>query len=209
MDGERLREAVETAKATQLRRLDSGKLLIALTDADLGRERVLATAAASAHATAETFYEWAAAESNDAAREAFEEGAERADARYDRVIAHLDRSEPPETSNSMHAYLRGLDETAARAAAGLIGRSLVDARMHTQVVSFFINEGDRALTDLFRDLKAEIQDELIVGVDLLDRVCAEDDWAHAQSAAERTIQEAYDDYADSLARMGLDPKPIC
>lgn len=210
MDGQTFREAVESAKATQLNRLGSEKLLVGLTDASLDRESVLSVAADSEYAAAETFRAWAQDETAGAARDAFEAVHEQEQAHYERVVAHLPGHDPPGAGGPMHAYLRGLEGAIERVGAGLVGRPLVSTRAHTQVIGFFVNEADSGMADLFRDLKAETSEELDRGLATLTALCAdEDDWARASATAEYAIQVAYDDYADALDGLGLDPRPIC
>ncbi|MFB6295385.1 MAG: rubrerythrin family protein [Halobacteriales archaeon] len=210
MDARTFREAVASAKATELNRLGSGNLLVALTDASLDRESVLAVAADSEYAAAETFRAWADDEPVGAAREAFEAVHEQERDHYERVVAHLPDHDPPEPGGPLHAYLRGLEGAIERAGAGLVGRPLVSTRAHTQVISFFVNEADEGMADLFRDLKAETGEELDRGLDVLSTLCdGEDDWERARATAEYAVQVAYDDYADALDGLGLDPRPIC
>jgi hypothetical protein len=110
----------------------------------------------------------------------------------------------------MHAYLRGLEGSIERVGAGLVGRPLVSTRSHTQVISFFVNEAETAMADLFRDLKSETNAELDRGLETLEVLCdGPEDWERARTPAEYVIQLAYDDYADTLEGMGLDPRPIC
>jgi len=210
MDGETFREAIESAKTTELDRLGSGKLLVALTDASLDRESVLSVAANSEYAAAETFRAWADDEPVEAAREVFEAVHEQEGEHYERVVAHLPEHDPPEAAGPMHAYLRGIEGAIERAGAGLVGRPLVSTRAHTQVISFFVNEAEEGMADLFRDLEAETGDELDRGLVALTTLCeGEDDWERARATAEYAIQVAYDDYADALDGLGLDPRPIC
>jgi hypothetical protein len=210
MDASQLREDVASEKHTQLDRLGSGKLLVALTDAALDRETVLSVAADSEYAAAETFRAWADETEAEPAREAFEAVCDQERDHYERVVAHLPDHDPPEAGGPMHAYLRGLDGPVERVGAGLLGRPLVSTRSHTQVISFFVNEADTELADLFRDLKTETDTELERGLKALDALCADsEDWEGARATAEYTIQVAYDDYADALEGMGLDPRPIC
>lgn len=211
MDAATFREDLEQSKQTQLSRLGSNNLLVALTDAQLETPVVLRVAANSENAARNTFREWADSEPDDDARAAFERVADQEADHYERVVETLDDPDfDPVDGGAMHSYLRGRDETTQRLAAGLVGRGLVSVRSHTQIVSFFVNEGDEKRADLFRDLKRETQDEIDIGLDLLERRCdSEDDWERATMAAEYVIQLAYDDYADSLRGMGLDPKPIC
>ncbi|WP_248515197.1 ferritin family protein [Salinarchaeum laminariae] len=209
MDGEAFREQVTDEMATELDRLGSEKLLIALTDADLEEETVLEAAATSEHAARTTFEQWAESADDEQAREVFADVAEQETDHYERVAAHLPDGFEPADGGPLHAHLRQQDDSIARA-AGLVGRGLVSDRTHLQVISFFVNEGDTELSDLFRDLRSETADSLEAGLDLLDAFCEEDaDWEAAAGVAEYTIQIAYDDYADALAGMGMDPKPIC
>jgi hypothetical protein len=210
MDGETFREEVESAKATELDRLGSEKLLVALTDASLDRESVLAVAADSEYAAAETFRAWADDETEAAARDAFEAVREQERDHYERVVAHLPDHDPPESRGPMHAYLRGLEGAIERVGAGLVGRPLVSTRAHTQVISFFVNEADEGMADLFRDLKAETGEELDRGLEILTVLCeSEEDWERARATAEYVVQVAYDDYADGLEGLGINPRPIC
>jgi hypothetical protein len=210
MDADDFRETVANAKATELGRLGSSKLLIALTDADMTDERVLAAAAHSEAAARETFEHWAGDERDADARDLFASVAEREATHYDRVVADLPAAFEPATGGPMHAYLQGLDETVPRVAAGLVGRGLVSLETHLQVVGYFVNEADREHADLFRDLRSETEDSLRQGLAFLDeRLDEPDEWATARGPAEYVIQLAYDDYADSLGELGVDPKPLC
>lgn len=215
MDGATLRETVESGTRTQLTRLGSEKLLVALTDATLDPPRVLEVAAYSEYAARETFRRWADDEADADAREAFEAVAAQEDDHLRRVLDALDDDafDPGEADGGdggpMHAYLRGRHDTVDRIAGGMVGRPLVSLRTHAQVIGFFINEADERTADVFRDLKAETEAVLDDGLALLDERCDGDDWERAEMVAEYTIQTAYDDYADALAGMGLDPKPLC
>jgi hypothetical protein len=210
MDGDSFREAVETAKRTELDRLGSSKLLIALTGARIERDRVLEVAAHSEHAARETFRAWAADESDEDAKKAFEAVADQEDEHLDRVLAALDSEVDLADGGPMHAYLRGREDTVERVAGGMVGRPLVSLRAHNQLIGFFVNEADERGADLFRDLKAETAAVIDDGCALLDDLCeSDDDWERAQAVAEYTVQVAYDDYADSLTEMGLGVKDIC
>ncbi|WP_101297521.1 ferritin family protein [Halegenticoccus soli] len=211
MDADTFREAVEEAKGTELDRLGSSKLLVALTDAELDRESVLRVAAHSEHAARETFRRWADSEDDAGAREAFDRVREQEADHYERVVASLgDDDFDPSDGGPMHMYLRGLEDTASRVAAGLVGRGLVSLRTHTQIVGFFVNEADERRADLFRDLKRETGEEVDLGLRLLEERCeADEDWERARAAAEYVIQIAYDDYADSLEGMGVNPRSVC
>ncbi|WP_135828242.1 rubrerythrin family protein [Halorussus halobius] len=217
MDADSFPAAVRESKATELDRLGSQQSLVALTDADLDAERVLRAAARSEATARETFAGWADAESDDAAREAFAALADREADHYERVVAELDggggNDEVAAVSDDgvdpMHERLRDLDATVERA-AGLVGRSLVADRTLLQVVNFFVNEADERRADLFRDLRADTEGAVSTGAELLERSCeGEADRERARETAEAVVQVAYDDYAETLAGMGLDPKPIC
>lgn len=211
MDGQSFRDAVEEAAETELDRLGSSRLLVALTGADLTTGAVLRAAAHSEHAARETFRAWAADEDDPRAREAFADAADREAEHLDRVLDALD--DPgfdPVDGGPMHAYLREREDTVERVAAGMVGRGLVSVRAHVQVIGFFVNEADERRADLFRDLRAETEASLDRGLDLLEALCADaDDWERAGMVAEYVVRVAYDDYADALADLGIDPKPIC
>ena len=205
-----LREAVETAKETELDRLGSSKLLLALTDAELDRESVLRAAAASELAARETFSVWAADEAHDATADLFVDVADQEQRHYERVVDLLGEEVEPPGSGPMHGYLRERDGTIERLAGGLLGRTLVSDRTHLQVVSFFVNEADEAAADVFRELRTETREAQQRGLELLGSVCETgEDWETAEAVASYVIQLAYDDYTDVLVGMGVDPKPIC
>ncbi|SHH24609.1 rubrerythrin family protein [Halobaculum gomorrense] len=225
-DAESLRETVESAKATELERLGSNKLLVALTDATLDPAAVLRAAADSEHAAHTTFAGWAAdARDGDARDEDARDGAdadaaalfewlaERERDHRERVLDSLSamgEDHDPADGGTMHEYLRARDDAVERVAAGAVGRGLVSDRTHLQIVSFLVNEGDEARADLFRDLRAETEAELERGLALLDERCdADGDWERARMVAEYVVQIAYDDYADALEGMGIDVKPVC
>ncbi|USZ68986.1 rubrerythrin family protein [Halorussus salilacus] len=212
MDADSFVTEVEEAKATELDRLGSQQSLVALTDADLDAESVLRAAARSERVARETFAEWAETEANADASEAFAGLARQETDHYERVVAELgDEAEDfgPEGPDPMHEYLRGLDSTVERA-AGLVGRSLASERTQLQVVNFFVNDADERRADCFRELRAETQDGISAGAELLEETCdGEDDWERARKTAEETVRVAYDDYAETLEGMGLDPRPIC
>lgn len=203
--------AVEEATVTELERLGSQQLLLALTDADLERETVLAAAANSEHRARETFQTWVDDEGDEQARDAFEREADREREHYERILDLLGEDfESDDDLDAMHEHLREIEDTVPRVAAGMVGRSLVGTRTHLQLVSFFVNEADEQTADVFRDLRAETEGTLEAGVELLGDLCETDaDWTRAQEAAVLVIQVAYQAYADSLTSMGLDPKPIC
>ncbi|WP_435179825.1 rubrerythrin family protein [Halorussus sp. AFM4] len=210
MDADAFPDEVEAAKATELDRLGSQQALVALTDADLDAEAVLRAAAQSEHIARETFRQWADSEADSDAAEAFAALADREADHYERVVAELDGEfAPDDAANPLHEHLRGLDGTVERA-AGLVGRSLATDRTQLQVVNFFVNEADERRADLFRELREDTREGVSTGTDLLAAHCEGDaDWERARETAAEVVQIAYDDYAETLEGMGLDPKPIC
>lgn len=212
MDPAQFRESVEAAKRTQLDRLASNKLLLSLTDAELEEGPVLAAAAHSEFAARNTFRAWADDEDDEAAREAFAATAEREQAHYDRVLAAMDDPEgfDPVDGGPMHAYLRAREGAVERVAAGMVGRGLVSVRAHAQVIDFFVDEADERRADLFRDLRVETAESLDHGLVLLEARCTDEaDWERARAVAGYVVRVAYDDFADALGELGVDPGPRC
>lgn len=212
MDGAQLVTDVTDAKRTQLDRLGGDKSLLAVTDAHLETERVLETAAASECAAHETFEAWADTETDARAREDFASVATEEREHYVRVLAAFEDSptDVQPADDPLHEYLHELDDTPERVGAGLVGRPLVAVRTTTQVTSFFINEADESRADLFRELKADTEEQLDDAPALLDEVCGGDEeYDRARTAAETAIQHAYDEYAAALDAMGFSPKSLC
>jgi hypothetical protein len=210
MDASTVRDAVEREKRSELDRLGSSKYLIALTDADLSESTILRAVAESEYLAGETFAALAAGEADDRAREAFERVAEQEREHYERVCERLGERPEPDHAGAVHGYLREREDAVARVGGALVGRPLVSLRAHTQVVSFYVNEADEAGANLFRELKTETTDELDLGVDVLADVCETDeDVERARATAEYVVQLAYDEYADSLTELGVNPKSVC
>ena len=210
MNGTELVEAVRESKATELERLGKEKALVAATDADLSTGAVLRAAAASERRAQRTFEAWAESEPDDAARGAFERIVATESDHYDRVAAHLDDPPVDPDPDPIHASLRGIERTVERVGAGLVGRPLASERTLLQAVNFFVNEADDPTANLFRELREETRELPEEGAVLLDELCSDDeDWVLARKAAEDAVQVAYDDYAEALQGMGLDPKPVC
>ncbi|MFB6194524.1 MAG: rubrerythrin family protein [Halobaculum sp.] len=213
MDAATFRTELEESKRTELDRLGSNKLLIALTDATLETGAVLRAAADSEHAARRTFEAWAEDATGDA-REAFAFVAER-EADHERRVLDALRATTgemyePSDGGTLHSYLREREGVVERAAAGLVGRATVSDRTHAQIVSFFVNEADEIRADLFRALRTETEEELERGLELLDAHCETDeDWERARMVAEYVVDVAYDDYADALKGLGVDVKPVC
>lgn len=200
---------VETATETELGRLGSPKLLVALTGADLTADPVLRTAAGRARATRETFRTWASEAANERARELFEAAADaRADA-CDRLLDELDDEEPPAAAGGAVDALAELSGPVERA-GGLVGWTLVADRAHAQFVAFFVNEAASGRADLFRDLRDDVGEVQDAAVEFLDAACGSDaDRDRAASAAASVVRAAYEAYAAALTDLGLDPKPVC
>ncbi|ADB60262.1 hypothetical protein Htur_1374 [Haloterrigena turkmenica DSM 5511] len=210
MNADEFRDAVEESMDSELERLGSSKLLVALTDADLTAETVLRTVADSERAAIETFEGWADDEGHEGTRAAFAEFREQEREHYERVADLLEgEADADATGGPMHETLRSLEDTSSRL-GGLVGRSMVGERTHLQVVSFFVNEGDERRADQFRELRSETAAQGDRALELLEDVCDEDgDWDRARDAAEEVIEAAYNAYAGSLDDLGIDPKPIC
>ena len=102
MDATEFRESVESAKQSQLNRLGSSKLLIALTDAELDERSVLEAAADSEHSARETFSGWADDEDHERAREAFADAAEQERRHLELVTDELDGAFEPADGGPMH-----------------------------------------------------------------------------------------------------------
>ncbi|MFB6110935.1 MAG: rubrerythrin family protein [Halobacteriaceae archaeon] len=214
MDADTLVAGVQDARETELDRLASDRRLLAVTGADLSRAAVLRAAAQMEAVARDTFESWAADEPHDRAAAAFRSVAEAEASHLQRVLsagdelaeAALDASDV----GALHRYLRGLEASPARVGAGLIGRPLVGAATQLQFVSFFVNEADSQRADLFRDLRSETDAQLDRGRALLPAVCDSDEaWETARMAAVDAVTVAYEEYADALTSMGVDPKPIC
>jgi hypothetical protein len=210
MDGSEFVERVRSASETRLGRLGSEKALVAATGAALDRETVLSAAAAAEARAAATFETWHEDETDERAREAFADAAEREREHYERVcdLGEVAFEDPP--ADALHDHLRGLDETVPRAGAGLVGRPLVASRSLLQVVTFFENEGKGDAADVFRDLRAESDDQVATGGAVVVDVCTDEDALdRAAAAAGAAIDAAYDEYAETLSGLGIDPKPVC
>jgi hypothetical protein len=207
MDGTSFVDQVREANATALDRLGSEKALVATTEAALETATVLETAAAAEARAAATFEAWADDEENDRARAAFTDAAEREREHYDRICDHGGVEAPDPSADALHETLREFDGTVERVAGGLVARPLVASRTLLQVINFFVNEADNTAAELFRELRAETDDQVETGAAVLDDIC--DDWDRAAAAAEEVIDAAYSEYAQTLDGLGIDPKPVC
>lgn len=210
MDGSEFVERVRSANETPLDRLGSEKALVAATEAALDRETVLEAAAAAEARAAATFEAWRDDEADERAREAFADAAERERDHYERVIELGEVAVEDPSADALHDHLRGLEGTAPRAGAGLVGRPLVASRSLLQVINFFENEGEGDAADVVRDLRAETDEQAERGGAVVVDVCADaDDLDRAAAAAGAAIDAAYDEYAETLEGLGIDPKPVC
>jgi hypothetical protein len=212
MDGSTFLDAVGEETATELGRLGSDKYLVAATTADLSTVAVLESVAHTAASGRDTFAAWADGAADPAAG-TFADAAEREAAAYDRLADLLadegaDLPEP-DPADPVHRALQSADGTVERAGA-IAGRGLVCDRTRLQVVNFFVNEGDKRRADIARELRTDATDEADAAATLLERVCeGEGDWDRARGAAVAVVEAAYDDYAERLEAMGVDPKPVC
>jgi hypothetical protein len=200
MDAGATIDAVRDRTETERNRLGSDKALIAATDATLETDAVLAAAAARESRFAPILDQWATEVDSDVATQ-FEVAATAAAERADRIdVAAGD-------VDGFISYLETVDGTARRVGAGLVAAPLVADRFYLQVVSFFINEADEGRADTFREIRGEAS-ALDDGEAALGHL-SESERETAATAATEAIEAAYDDYAETLEAMGLDPKPIC
>lgn len=217
MDSTAVLDAVREGNDTALDRLGSERALVAVTRASIERKTIVETAAAAEARAAATFDAWTDDETHADASEAFAAAAEQEREHVERVVgvaedASVDREPDPD---ALHEHLRGLDSVVDRVGAGLVGRPLVASRTLLQVVNFFVNEGDSTAADVFRDLRAETDEQATTGASLVVEIAedADDDSSivrdRAIAAADRAIEVTYDEYAAQLTEMGVDPKPVC
>ncbi|MFB6257002.1 MAG: rubrerythrin family protein [Haloplanus sp.] len=211
MNGDTLVETVRDRTATELDRLGSEKALVAATEAQLDRERVLESTLAAERRAVATFEVWAADEDDADAREAFERVAALERDHTDRVAALLaDPDAVDPDPDALHTHLRDLTGTPERVAAGLVARPLVSSRSLLQVINFSINEAEESTADTIREFRSETDALVDDGAALLDDCCANaNEWDRALDAATEAITVAYDEYADRLRGMGVDPAPVC
>ena len=200
MDAGATIDAVRDRTETERDRLGSDKVLIAATDATLETEAVLTAASTRESGLADILGRWADESDSDVATQ-FGAAAEAAAERADRIDA--DAGDP----DGFIDHLETVSGTARRVGAGLVAAPLLADRFYLQVVSFFINEADEQRADTFREIRGEAS-ALDDGETAL-RQLSESEREVAAAAATEAIEAAYDDYAETLEAMGLDPKPIC
>jgi len=191
--------AVEEATATERSRLGSDKVLIALTDATLEPDAVWGALSTREAGIADTLGGWD--EADETIRAAVERAATAAADRRDRLDA------TPGEADALSAHLDSVAGTAERVGAGLVAVPLVLDRLYLQVVSFFVNEADEHSADVARELRTDASDlgparEALAALD-------DDGRAQAREAAVEAVGVVYEEYADALEAMGLDPRPVC
>lgn len=208
MNAERFPDAVADRTRTALDRLGSSKRLVAITGADLTTPTVLARAAASEAAAADTFDALAAAADTDAAAAACDSFAATERDHYDRVTGALD-ADTAADPGAIHDYLRERPDDTTRLGA-VVGRGLVADRTLAQFVGFFVNDAAHDRADLFRDLRRDTSADTADAAAALASCCdGDDDWARAADAAADAVDAAYQEYVAALNGMGVDAKSVC
>jgi rubrerythrin len=214
MNPDEFLDTVRDENETALSRLGSSKSLYAATEGEMDSDEVFRAAAASEHAAAETFRDWANDEGSDRrVREAFEKCAEQERDHYERVVGKLDEDlEADDVSDAVpaiHAYLRGIEDDPGRV-GGFLGRTLASEKSKEQMVGFFVGQADPQTAQLFRDLGDDLDGQLERGRELLAEICeGDEDYERALEAASGAIGTAYDEYTETLEGMGVNPKPVC
>jgi hypothetical protein len=210
MNGEELVTAVREERGTELSRLGSEKAVVAATGAQLEPGPVLSAATRLLDGGADTLAAWAGEVDQEAARVAFTDAADTLAGHRDALLDLDDGASTEGDPPYVIDELRTAETTPERVAAGLVALPLVAERLLLQVINFLVNEGARGEADAVRDARGELQAMPGDAATLLDDVCADDgDWVTAQQAATDAVGTAYDEYAERLEGMGLDPKPVC
>jgi hypothetical protein len=210
MNGEELVEAVRAERATELDRLGSEKALVAVTGAQLESGPVLSAAARLLDGGVDTLAAWADETETEGAQAAFADAAERLAGHRDSLLDLDDNASADGDTPYVVDELRTAGTTPERVASGLVALPLVAERLLLQVINFLVNEGARGEADAVREARSDLQAMPDDAATLLDHVCADDgDWVTAQTAATDAVGTSYDEYAETLEEMGLDPKPVC
>jgi len=209
MNAQTFVDDVREDNRTALDRLASEKALLAVTGADISSEGILGTVASSLAGLQTTVEEWAAESTDPATRDLFEGTAASLEAQHERTVGELDGDpggNPPVPIPTVGTF----EDPVERVGAAFVGHGLVFDGVLLQAVSFFVNEAETRRADLMRDLRSAASDRVDDGASTLDSLCAGDtEWSRAESAVTQVIDAAYDDYAETLDRMGIDPKPVC
>lgn len=202
-------DSVRADNETELSRLGSSRSLYAATGGELDADHVLRAAADAELVAVETFDAWAHEEPNEDAQRVFQTTGDEERNHSQAIADELDDYDPDETPGAMHAHLRELESTVERA-GGLLGRILVAGKSKEQLVGFFVGQADPQTADVFRTLKADVDDQRERTLDLLADLCDTDDaWNRAKTAADDAVRAAYDDYVEQLEAQGVNPKPVC
>lgn len=210
MNGEQLVSEVREARATELDRLGSEKAVIAATEATLETDAVVGAAARLLDGARAVFEGWEDGGDGNSAATAFADAAGTLAECRDALLEHGEGATADGDPPHVVDYLDGLERTPERIAGGLVAYPLVAERQFLQVINFFVNEGERGGADAAREVRAALQSMPDDAAGVLDDACDGDaDWVAARQAAEDAVGVAYDEYAETLEGMGLDPKPVC
>lgn len=191
-------ESVRDANETALSRLGSSKSLYALTEGEMEEDVVLARAADRSYYAAETFEDWA----DD--HDAFATAAETEREHYETIARKLDDHEPGDPS-AIYDTLAEFDGLAARL-GGLVGWTIVADETTGQLTGYFTGQADPQTSQVFRGIRGGVED---VQETALDALAEDGDWDAAREAADAVVQDAYDEYFQTLEDLGVNPKPVC
>jgi len=211
MSADDFADGVRDRNETALSRLGSSKSLYADTEGEMEAEAVLRAAATAEHHAAETYRGWANDAADDRAREAWATTAAEEEAHHEQVTARLDGDHDPgeESTPAIQAYLRGLSDPVERVGA-FVGRTVAADRSKEQLTGFFVGQADPQTADAVRDMRSDLDAQLERGLELLDALCEDEgDWERAAAAADEAVQTAYEEYTETLEKMGINPKPVC
>ncbi|MUV89353.1 rubrerythrin family protein [Halapricum sp. CBA1109] len=199
-------ETLRSEYQTSLSRLGSSKSLYADTAGEMDPAAVTAAALADERAAAETFDAWAT-DTEGPLSEAFADAASLARDHAETLAGETEADVPD--APAIYAVLAE-HSTAVERLGGVVGRSLVVEQKTTQRTGFFTGQADPQTAQTFRGFGEDVEAQLEQAVDLLAGQCAgEDDWAAAEAAASEVIEEAYDEYVETLEGMGVNPKDVC
>lgn len=191
-------DTVRDDNETALSRLGSSKSLYALTEGEMEEDVVLTRAADISHYAAETFGDW----SDD--HDAFATAGETERDHYDTVAGKLDDHDPGEAS-VIYDTLADQKGLAARL-GGLVGWTIVVGETMGQLTGYFTGQADPQTSQVFRAIRGDVED---VQDEALDALVAVEDWDVARDAADAVVQDAYDEYFETLEALGVNPKPVC